>query len=188
MADAALLVAGPSVVVRPHRCTQPLDPWNVDPVLVEHSAEDPESGASDQLSSGPITCRRRRRRTRAVGNRLEHHDVDHARVGIVAVGTEAVGERGQEPGPRHEVREEEVLDAVEQLGVGDVGVVATGALCSEARTRSPSTFRAFEPGSMVTSASLEPSMARTISTSSSWRSRCSLLTPTAVIMRLTCGP
>jgi hypothetical protein len=45
----------------------------------------------------------------------------------VAVGTEAVGERREEPGPRHEVREQEVLDAVEQLGVGDVRVVAAGA-------------------------------------------------------------
>jgi hypothetical protein len=61
-------------------------------------------------------------------------------------------------------------------------------LASDARTRSARAWRAVAPGAIATSASFEPSMARTISTSSSRRPRCSLLTPTAVIMRLTWGP
>ena len=46
----------------------------------------------------------------------------------MAVGAEPVGERRQEPRPRHEVREQEVLDAVEELGVGDLRVVPPGPL------------------------------------------------------------
>ena len=68
----------------------------------------------------------------------------------MAVGAESVGDRGEVPGPRHEVREEEVLDPVEQLGVGDLR--RSRGRCARARRRarrSPSVWRAVDPGSTV---------------------------------------
>src|SRR5438128_2365010 len=126
--DAALLVA-PDRDVRLHRRVQPaLYATERGAVLVQDAAEVAELGnVGPRLVLAEVAGRHGRGAGPVGGDGVEEHHLHHTGIGIVAVGPEAVHERGREAGPRHEVGEQEVLDAVERLGVGDVREVASGA-------------------------------------------------------------
>ena len=94
---------------------------------------------------------------------------------VGAVGPEAVGERRRVAGPGHEVGEDEVLDGVERLAVGDRRS-GRGPVCSASRrrVRAARTWRAVAPsGTAASGSSWVRNMASTMSCSATSWSTCS---------------